>query len=83
MNGQEKLNELRERRKLYLDAERELLTGGAQSYNVGSRSLTRYGMTASELRSAIKGLNDEIEELETALEGRKPRKAVGVVPRDW
>jgi len=67
----------------YLDRETEMLTGGVQSYGVGSRNLTRYNTDLSAIRAAIKELEDEIEELEGLLNGRKPRKAVGVVPRDW
>jgi len=33
--------------------------------------------------AAIKQLEADIEALEAALNGEKPRKAVGVVPRDW
>lgn len=67
----------------YLDRETEMLTGGVQSYGVGSRNLTRYNTDLSAIRAAIKELEDEIEKLEGLLNGRKPRKAVGVVPRDW
>lgn len=58
-----------------------LLTGQVQSYAIGSRNLTRLDL--SELKDTIKTLEKEIDELEDLLEGRKRRRAVGVVPRDW
>jgi hypothetical protein len=56
-----------------------MLTGGVQSYGVGSRSATRYNTDLSQIRAAIK----EIEEQISALESKNPRKAIGVIPRDW
>ena len=35
------------------------------------------------IRAAIKELEDDIAALEALLNGQRPRKAVGVVPRDW
>ena len=35
------------------------------------------------VRKAIKELEDEIKELEAMITKQKPRRAVGVVPRDW
>ena len=61
----------RNRLELYLKREAEMLDGGVQSYGIGS------------IRAAIKQLEADIEALEAALNGEKPRKAVGVVPRDW
>lgn len=76
--------EIKEQRlAAYLDRERTMLTGGVQSYGIGSRNLTRYNTDLAAIRNAIEELEQEIEELQQLLEGRKPRKAVGVVPRDW
>ena len=69
----------RNRLELYLKREAEMLDGGVQSYGIGSRNLARYN---TDLGS-IKQLEADIEALEAALNGEKPRKAVGVVPRDW
>ena len=66
----------RNRLELYLKREAEMLDGGVQSYG-------RYNTDLSQIRAAIKQLEDEIANLEGALNGQKPRKAVGVVPRDW
>ena len=43
---------------------------------VGALSIVRF-------RAAIKELEDDIAALEALLNGQRPRKAVGVVPRDW
>lgn len=73
----------RSRLELYLKREAEMLDGGVQSYGIGSRNLARYNTDLSAIRAAIKELERDIETLEGALCGQKPRKAVGVVPRDW
>jgi hypothetical protein len=79
MCKEEKIKDLRERLELYKAREKEMLTGGVQSYGVGSRSATRYNTDLSQIRAAI----SEIEEQISALESKSPRKAVGVIPRDW
>ena len=59
------------------------------AYTIGSRSLQRQGITLPQVRQIIKELLDEIDDLEEELEAmdegrcRKPRRAVGVLPRDW
>lgn len=73
----------RNRLELYLKREAEMLDGGVQSYGIGSRNLARYNTDLSTIRAAIKELEDEIAALEGALNGQRPRKAIGVVPRDW
>lgn len=59
----------------------ELLEGGVQSYSIGTRNLTKLDLP--ELEKSIKNLENEIEILEGQINGRKPRKAFGVVPRDY
>lgn len=71
------------RLKLYLKREAEMLDGGVQSYGIGSRNLARYNTDLGTVRAAIQKLETEIEALEDSLNGQKPRRAVGVVPRDW
>lgn len=73
----------RERLELYLKREAEMLSGGVQSYGIGSRNLSRYNTDLAAIRAAIKELEDDIAALEALLNGQRPRKAVGVVPRDW
>lgn len=79
----EKIKEKKARRTAYLDREAEMLTGGVQSYGIGSRNLTRYQTDLSNIRAAIKELENEIEQLEGLLAGRSRRRALGAVPRDW
>lgn len=77
------LEEKRERRKLYLDRERVMLTGGVQSYGIGSRNLARYNTDLAQIRAAIDQLTEEIDELEAILADEPVRKRVGLVFRDW
>ena len=60
-----------------------MLTGGVQSYGIGSRNLSRYNTDLAAVRAAIKELEEELDALLDAEDGIRPRKAVGVVPRDW
>ena len=64
-------------RKAYL----ALLDGGVKSYTIDDRQLTRFDLP--DLENAIKQMENEVDELETQLKGRRPRKAFGIVPRDW
>lgn len=69
---------LEEARKAYL----ALLTGQAQSYTIGSRTIQKFQLP--QLKDEIEDLEKEVDALEEQLNGqRKPRKAVGVVPRDF
>lgn len=80
----EKLDQKKKRLTAYLDREAFMLSqDGVQSYGVGTRNLQRYSTDLGEIRKAITDLEDEIEELAGLMDGQKPRKAVGVVPRDW
>lgn len=75
-----RIESIRERLDLYKKREAEMLSGGVQSYGVGSRNATRYNTDLSTIRSAIKDLEDELAELEG---GGTRRKALGVIPHDW
>ena len=55
--------------------------GGVQSYSIGSRSLTKHDL--SKIRDEIAEHEKAIGELSAALKGKRRRKAVGIVPRDW
>lgn len=70
----EKLAKLR---KAYL----ALLDGGVKSYTIDDRSLTRFDLET--LRDEIAEAEKKVDELTAMLNGRKPRKAFGIVPRDW
>ena len=74
-----KIEDLTERLQLYKDREKVMLTGGVQSYGVGSRNATRYNTDLAEVRRAIIELQEQIDALSSAF----PRKAMGVIPRDW
>ena len=80
---QQQINSKKERLTFYLVREKEMLTGGVQSYGIGSRNLARYQTDLTNIRAAIKELEAEIALLEGKLSGRSVRKAVGVIPRDW
>ena len=64
-------------RKAYL----ALLDGGVKSYTIDDRQLTRFDLP--DLKNAIEQMEDEVDELKAQLKGRRPRKAFGIVPRDW
>lgn len=80
---EKRIAEKRERLACYLAREKEMLSGGVQSYGVGTRNLARYNTDLSTVQKAIKELENEIKELEALIAKQKPRRAVGVVPRDW
>ena len=73
----------RERLQLYLEREKTMLQGGVQSYGIGSRNLARYNTDLSQIRAAIKELEDDIKQLETVLNGGAKRKRVGLVFNEW
>lgn len=66
---------------LYYKQEEKILTGGVQSYGIGSRNLARYNTDLAQIRTAIETLEAEIEELEGLISGNKSRKIVSVIPR--
>ena len=55
-------------------------SGAVTSYSLGSRSVTRQALSAKDVLEMWNKLMTRKKELE---EGRKPRRAVGVVLRDW
>lgn len=79
-----KIEDKKKRLDLYKEKEAYMLSkGGVQSYGVGSRNAARYNLDLAEVRKAIDELETEIEEMEDILAGVRPRKIVGVIPRDW
>ncbi len=58
-----------------------LVDGGVQSYTIDNRSLTRFDLPS--LLREIQQAERKVEELTALLTGRRPRKAFGVVPRNW
>ncbi len=63
------------------DAYIKLVEGGVKSYMIDDRQLTKFDLPA--LKKEIKDLEDEIDGLENELARIRPRKAFGVIPRDW
>lgn len=58
-----------------------LLNGQVQSYSIGSRNLTKLDL--GRLREEITYHQKEVDGLTAELNGKRRRRAVGVVPRDW
>ena len=77
------LEDVRRRLKIYLEREEAMLTGGVQSYTIGSRNLSRYQISLADIREMIDKLRKRERELEDELAGIPTRRAVGVTPRDW
>lgn len=68
----------------YLEREADMLAkNGVQSYGIGSRNIQYYSTALKDIQDMIEKLRARIRELEAELEGRAPRRALGVVPRDW
>ena len=63
------------------DCYQELIKSGVQSYEIDDRSLQRFNIP--NLRTAIKEAEQQIDKFEQMLGGARPRKAFGVLPRDW
>ena len=63
------------------DAKLKLLDGGVKSYTIDDRSLTRFDLDAltKEIGDAVR----KQAEYDAILNGRSPRKAFGIVPRDF
>ena len=81
---EKELEETRARLNKYLDREEEMLSSnGVQGYSIGSRSLQRYQTSLADVQEMIEKLRRRIRELDAELAGRSPRRALGVVPRDW
>lgn len=81
---QAELEQTRKRLDRYLAREDDMLDkNGVQSYGIGSRNLQHYNTALKDVQDMIEKLRARIRELEAELAGNSPRRAVGVVPRDW
>ena len=78
---QERLNHWRELLGKLMDAYTALISGGVKSYSIDDRQLTKFDIPS--LRKAIDDAEEKVDEYQAMLEGMKPRRAFGVVPRDW
>jgi hypothetical protein len=71
---------LKERLQLYYAAERAILEG-SQSYQIGSRQITR--ATIFRVQDEIKYLEKEVAIEEAKAAGRGRNRTVGIIPRDF
>ena len=69
----------RKRLESYYEAEDAILAG-AQSYQVGSRHLTRGNL--KDIADMIKYLEQRVAAEEAAAQGKGRNKVTGIVPRD-
>lgn len=58
-----------------------LVEGGVKSYTIEDRSVTKFD--APNLLKEMEQIEQKIDKLTAALEGKRPRKAFGIIPRDW
>ena len=74
------LERYKKRLEQYYEAEEAILSG-AQSYKVGSRSLTRANL--NEIADMIKYLENRVAAERSVNSGKGRNKITGVVPRDF
>ena len=58
-----------------------LIDGGVKTYMIDDRQLTKFDMPV--LKKQIGELEEEIDALDAAIAGQRPRRAFAVIPRDW
>lgn len=74
----QRIERVRKELDMYYEAEIQVLS--AQSYSVGSRSLTRANL--AEIRAAIKEYENLLENLENQSNGRGKNLIIRAVPQD-
>lgn len=79
MKESEKTKRLRNRLEMYYQAEEAILSG-AQSYQIGSRNLTRANLDT--IRKMIDELENALEEQIAIDKGKRRNKVLGAIPRD-
>ena len=77
----ERLNYWKETLSKLMDAYVALIDGGVKSYSIDDRELTKFDLPSLEKR--ISNAEAKVDQYEALLAGNRPRKAFGVVPRDW
>ncbi len=75
-----RLENCKRRLEEYYAAESAIL-GGAQSYRIGTRELTRGSL--HEVRTMIQQLEQQVDAEESAAADRGRNKVFGIVPRDF
>lgn len=78
---QERLTYWRKALQKLMDAYIALVEGQVKSYSIDDRELTRLDLPS--LKKAINDAEAKVDQYEDLLNGKKPRKIVAVVPRDW
>lgn len=78
---QERLQYWRTALQKLMDAYLALVEGQVKSYSIDDRELTRLDLPS--LKKAINDAEAKVDQYEDLLNGKKPRKIVAVVPRDW
>lgn len=73
--GNKRLEQAKKRLNLYYEVEEQILSG-AQSYSIGSRSLTKADL--GKIQEKIKELESEVKILENSSGKRKVRRVVPV-----
>lgn len=58
-----------------------LVDGRVKSYRINDRELTRFDL--GSLKSEIEAAEKKVDELTALLNGGRPRRAFGILPRDW
>lgn len=58
-----------------------LLDGGVKSYSINNRELTRFDLP--DLKDQIEDVERKVDYLEGLVANKRPRKAFGIIPRDW
>ena len=64
-----------------MDAYTALVEGGVKSYQIDDRQLTKFDIAS--LKRAINDAETKVDEYEALLNGMSPRRAFGILPRDW
>lgn len=77
----ERLAYWRKQLKKLMDAYMALVEGQVKSYEIDDRSLTKLDLPS--LKKAINDAEAKVDQYENLLSGRKPRKIMAIVPRDW
>lgn len=62
-------------------AKLSLLEGGVKSYTIDDRTLTKFDI--DKLDAALDDAIKKRSEMEALMNGRRPRKAVAIIPRDF
>lgn len=77
----ERLEYWRKQLQKLMDAYMALVEDQVKSYEIDDRSLTKLDLPS--LKKAINDAEAKVDQYEDLLGGKKPRKIMAIVPRDW